>query len=229
MGALMLVQTCSLSLAKSFMREALQGLAVICFVCKNSTSVHGFVMYFSNTNHRNPFLSLTASASVWEVCSVVFKFPDVKMCRIMLMTRDPVLLSSAIRRDRSGEGTSQKGVTVNFPGLGLGPISFSDVTVLGFSLEEPAVAILAVLPGRSRCCRSMEMWKSGFGMCTCPERGWRGNVVNPFRWINKSDKPEYARSSKHFFLCLVLIVSFNLPGIYCRGSMLTSWHNMMAL
>lgn len=34
MGALMLIQTCSLSLAKSFMREALQGLAVICFVCK---------------------------------------------------------------------------------------------------------------------------------------------------------------------------------------------------
>lgn len=30
----MLIQTCSLSLAKSFMREALQGLAVICFVCK---------------------------------------------------------------------------------------------------------------------------------------------------------------------------------------------------
>lgn len=91
-------------------------------------------------------------------------FPDVKMCKITLMFPDPVPLSSAIWRDRSGEGTSQEGVRVNFPGLGLGPSPSSDVTVLGLSLEKPAVAILAVLPGQSRCHHSMKTWKLGFGI-----------------------------------------------------------------
>lgn len=34
---------------------------------------------------------------------------------------------------------------MNFPGLGLRPSSSSHVTGLGFSLEKPAVAVLAVL------------------------------------------------------------------------------------
>lgn len=61
------------------------------------------------------------------------------------MFPDLVLPSSAIWRDRSGGGTSQEGVRVNFPGLGLRPSSSSHVTGLGFSLEKPAVAIPTVL------------------------------------------------------------------------------------
>lgn len=78
------------------------------------------------------------------------------------MLSDPIPSSSAIGRDRSGKGTSQEGVRENFPGLSLGPSLSSHVTVLGFSLEKPAVAILTILPGQSQCYH-MKMWRPGFG------------------------------------------------------------------
>lgn len=43
----MLLRTCSFSLAKSFMREASQRLALVCFVRENSTSAGGFVTSLS--------------------------------------------------------------------------------------------------------------------------------------------------------------------------------------
>lgn len=131
--------------------------------------------------------------------SVIFKFQNVEMYKITLMFPDPVPLSSAIWGDRSGEGTSQEGVRVNFPRLGLGPSLSSYVTVLGFSLEKPAVAILAVVPGQSRRHHSMKMWKTGFGLeyalQQVPGAGRQAMVIseNLLGWINKnySDDSEF--------------------------------------
>lgn len=96
-------------------------------------------------------LAFTLASLGWEMHLVIFKFLDLKMRKITLMFSDPIPSSSAIGRDRSGKGTSQEGVRENFPGLSLGPSLSSHVTVLGFSLENPAVAILTILPGQSQC------------------------------------------------------------------------------
>lgn len=118
MGALMLIQTCSLSLAKNFMREALQGLAVICFVCK---ILHLFMDLSCDSQmwaRRDFVFIFTLLVSVRY--SVIFKFPDVEMRKITLMFSDVVPLSSAIWRDRSGEGKEPGGCHGEFSRTGLG-------------------------------------------------------------------------------------------------------------
>lgn len=92
--------------------------------------------------------------------SVIFKFADVIIRKITLMSSDAVPLSSAVWGGISGEGTSDKCVRVNFPGLGSRPsLSSSHVTVLGFSLEKPAVINVAVLPGQSQRNSRAETWQ----------------------------------------------------------------------
>lgn len=154
LSVLMLIQICSLSLAKSFMWEALQGRVVIalcekCYIC--SQICH--VILQCGPGH----FGFTLPSLGWEMHLVIFKFLVLKMCKITLMLSDPIPPSSAIGRDRSGKGTSQEGVRENFPGLSLGPSLSSHVTVLGFSLEKPAVAILIILPGQSQSYHNMKM------------------------------------------------------------------------
>lgn len=67
------------------------------------------------------------------------------------MSFDTRALSPAMWGDISGEGTSNEGVRVNFPGLGSRPsLSSSRVSVLGSSLQKLAVIMVAVLPGQSQ-------------------------------------------------------------------------------
>lgn len=142
MGALMLIQACSFSLAKTFIWDALQGLTVVCFKCK--------ILHLLMNLSRYPWMGARRGFCLWlhqSVCgrrAVIFQFLEVKMLKITLMFPDPTPPSSSNWKDRSVEGTGQQGVMVNFPGLGLGPSFSSDVTVLGISLEKPAVAVLAI-------------------------------------------------------------------------------------
>lgn len=88
-------------------------------------------------------------------------YSDVIIQKITLMSSDIIPLSSAMWVDISGEGTSEKGVRLNFPGLGSRPSLSSHVTALSFSLGKPAVIIPTVLPGQSRCKRPHEDMKQG--------------------------------------------------------------------
>lgn len=132
--------------------------------CRGFPSVFEIIRFdiYSTCN-----FTMSASQSVFLpffqglIHSVIFKFADVIIQKTTLISTDTIPLSSAIWGDISREGTSEEGVRVNFPGLGSRPSLSSHVTVLGFSLEKPAVIILAVLPGQSQCNSRMKMWKPG--------------------------------------------------------------------
>lgn len=245
LSALMRIWTCSLSLAKSFMREALQGLAVICFVCK-------ILHLFMDLSCNSPMWARAFFDFHFTVLGVGDTFSHFRLsrceitCEITLMLPDPIPLSSAIWRDRSGKGTSQEGVRVNFPGLSLGPSSSSHVTVLGFSLEKPAVTILAVLPGQSQCHHSMKTWKPGFGrdcaLQRVPGERRQAIVVNEIFVIRsikiiKMNMHFQPRASFFVFvfwlsMCFLFLSFLSIcmwTNILWRGSMLTSWYNMMAV
>lgn len=105
------------------------------------------------------FLTILSGADF----QVIFKFADVIIWKITLMSSDTRALSPAMWGDISGEGTSNEGVRVDFPGLGSRPsLSSSCVTVLGFSLEKLAVIMVAVLPGQPQRQRPRKDGKTRF-------------------------------------------------------------------
>lgn len=88
----MLIQTCSLSLAKGFMQKALQGLTfafcVKCCICSWICHV------IFECEPAEVFFVCSSFIAEWEIYSVIFRFLDVKMGKMMLMS--PIAPSSAI-------------------------------------------------------------------------------------------------------------------------------------